>query len=162
MFKSGRESWRASRVEAQTKAMVEMAEAALSMGDALLPAAAERSYLPIEERVAISGLIAEWWTRELPEDRRRLSQFAYEFMRIAEVTVDEFKTILSNARAADLVAKRSLSVQQAIIILLVENSGSRLLEGLQDRGDRFLWISSEMEEISAACKEVPNSVRIRL
>lgn len=78
MYKSEHESWRASRVEAQTKALIEMAEAALTTGETLLPKTAERSYAPIDERVAISGLIAEWWLRDLPNDRRRLSLFVSE------------------------------------------------------------------------------------
>lgn len=162
MFKSSRESWRASRVEAQTKAMVEMAEAALSVGDALLPKAAERSYLPIEERILISGAISEWWTRELPEDRRRLSRFTHDFMNIGGLSVSAFQVVLASARAAELVAKMSLTVQQAIIVLLVENCGSQLVEELSKRGDRFLLISPEMEAVSKPCKEIPRNIRINL
>lgn len=161
MYKTKYESWRASRVEAQTKALVEMAEAALAAGADLLPETAERSYAPIDERVAISGLISEWWTRELPDDRRRLSLFTAQLMSIGKISLEEFESMLAGPRASELREKKSINVQQAIIILMIEFFKDQIVDELQSKGNQFLLITSEMEALSEPCRQVPLEVRIQ-
>jgi ppGpp synthetase/RelA/SpoT-type nucleotidyltranferase len=162
IYKALNESWRASRVAAQTRAAVEMIEAALATGESLLPNDAEQKYTPIDDRVAILGLLLEWWHGDFPENRRRLGLFALDALKLANCSMDEFKRLLSSERGEQLQKLRSISIQQAILILLIENFFESIVQRAQ-RGDiQYLLITREMEDFSDKCKEVPIDIRFKL
>ncbi len=160
VYKSPTESWRANRVAAQTKAAVEMVEAALVAGEGLLPEEAEQQYDPIDNRVYVCGLLLEWWSGDFPENRRRLGMFTLNLLQYVGSNLREFKDLLDTPRARDLKGKKSLSIQQAILILLIENYSTRLIEKLRVHRDCFLLITSEMADLSEACRSIPDDLRI--
>ncbi|MFA6499990.1 MAG: RelA/SpoT domain-containing protein [Desulfurivibrionaceae bacterium] len=162
IYKAHNESWRASRVAAQTKAAVEMIEAALATGESLLPNEAEQRYTPIDDRVAILGLLLEWWHGDFPENRRRLGMFALNALKRANCSLDDFKRLLSSRRGELLQKLLSLSIQQAILILLIENFFDSIVLSAQKGDLQYLLITREMEDFSEKCREVPFEIRFRL
>lgn len=162
IYKAPNESWRSSRVAAQTRATIEMVEAALATGENMLPNEAEQSYKPIDDRVAILGLLLEWWHGEFPENRRRLSIFTLNILKYAGCNTQDFIQLLDSERGQYLQELRSISVQQAILILLLENYFNNIIKKIQQNGNFYLLITREMEDISDKCKEVPVDIRFRL
>jgi ppGpp synthetase/RelA/SpoT-type nucleotidyltranferase len=161
IYKAPTESWRASRVAAQTRATIEIVEAALATGESLLPDEAEQSYAPIDNRIAILGLLLEWWHGEFPENRRRLGLFTVKILELVNCSRDDFKMLLDSARGKYLQELRSISVQQAILILLVENFFNILVQRVQKAENQYLLITKEMEDVSDKCKDVPIDIRFR-
>lgn len=160
VYKTPNESWRASRVAAQTKAAVEMVEASLALGAEFLPEDAAQRYEPIDNRVLVCGLLLEWWHGDFPDNRRRLGIFTVNMLRLACINADEFKTLLESVRARELAAMKSLSVHQAIMILLIEARSGAVLQNLQSGRKRYLLITSDMEALSEACRALPAQVRV--
>jgi len=162
IYKAINESWRASRVAAQTRAAVEMIEAALTTGEGLLPDEADQRYMPIDERVAILGLLLEWWQGEFPGNRRRLGLFALNAIKLVNCSMEDLKIILASERGTYLQGLPSLSIQQAILILIIENYFDILVQRVQKGEIKYLLITREMEDISEKCREVPENIRFRL
>ncbi|CAG1065926.1 hypothetical protein BAC1_01519 [uncultured bacterium] len=162
IYKSPIESWRASRVAAQTRAALEMIEAALATGENLLPDEAAQRYKPIDERIAVLGILLNWWHGPFPENRRRLGIFTLSILEMANLTLEAFSALLETQRARELQNIRSLPVQQAILVILIENSFNSIISKVQKKGNSYLVITREMEDVSEKCKQIPFDIRFEL
>ncbi len=160
-YKASRESWRASRVVAQTRAMVEVADAAIRLEEQFLPLTDDRHYQPIDERSQIADKITAWWKGALPTDLRRLALLTLQLIKSSEVSLDQFETLLASTRGRDLSKKTSLSVQEALLVLIVEHRFNPLVRRLRN-SKRFVLVTPVMETFSPDCAKVPNDVRITL
>lgn len=161
VYKSPNESWRANRVAAQTKAAVEIVEASLALGATLIPEDASQHYEPIDNRVLVCGLILEWWRGEFPNNRRRLGIFTLNLLRLSGIKIDNFRAMLETPRARELTEKKSISVHQAITILLIEERMDAIIQGLRS-GHKHILVTKEMEEISKYCHLLPRDIRVSL
>lgn len=162
IYKAPIESWRASRVAAQTRAAVEMVEAALAIGENLLPDEADQRYKPIDDRVTVLGLLLEWWKGEFPANRRRLGIFTLNSLKLAGLSIVDFQHVLESPRAKEIRNVKSVSLQQAILVLLLEKSLDSIVRNAQEKGDQYLLITREMEDLSSRCRDVPKSIRFSL
>lgn len=160
IYKSPQESWRANRVAAETRALIELAEAALAMGENMLSDSAGLTYKPIDDRVRIANLLAQWWPRDLPENRRRLAIFVQEHLAIAGLSVEQFSALLAADRALELTQRKSLSLHQVVLVLLVEAASDALIRNLP-RKNRFIFVSQAMEDVSELCRNFPAELRVR-
>ena len=159
VYKASIESWRASRVAAQTRAAVEMVEAALGSGESLLPDEADQRFKTIDDRVAVVGHLLEWWRGEVPDNRRRLGVFAVNCLKMANLPLEGFEALLHSERGETLQHVRSLSVQQAFLVLLLENSFDSMVRNVRREEHQYLLITSEMEAVSETCMNVPADIR---
>jgi hypothetical protein len=139
-----------------------MVEASLALGATFLPDDATQSYDPIDNRVLVCGLLLEWWRGEFPDNRRRLGMFALNLLHLARLTTDEFRTMLETPRARELAEKKSLSIHQAIVILLVEERIDLILKELRSGRKRYLVITTQMEDVSEPCRLVPADIRVSI
>ncbi|HEX4435580.1 MAG TPA: hypothetical protein VH061_02175 [Solirubrobacteraceae bacterium] len=159
VYKAKDESWRASRVAAATKAMIETADFALSRPGDFMPVAYDREYKPIDERRALVAALEGWWQGDIPSDRRRVGLFVADMIGLAQVSVEEFRELLSTTRATELAQLKSITVQQAVTILLLETRREQLLMNVR-RKHRFVVVTSEMRDIAPACTEVPEDLLV--
>lgn len=158
VYKARDESWALSRVAAQTRAMVEVADAAIAQAAEAPFNVDQPAHEPIEERRSLTRALDAWWQGDLPEDWRRLGVFVADYIRLAGTTVDDFVSLLETERGQELSGKFSLAVQQAVVVLLLEQHFDVLVKQARRR-NRYLPISSEMLDLSEACGRVPDDVR---
>jgi len=159
IYKAKMEQWNLSRVGAQTKAMVEVADLTLARPQQYMPVDLEQNYLPIEERREIVTALGAWWRAPLPADRRRLGVFAQDLLRLSKWSLDRLQSALASERAGELAAMRSLAVQQALVMLCLEEVGATLVDRAR-RKKHYFVISAEMESLSKACRDVPLDLRV--
>jgi ppGpp synthetase/RelA/SpoT-type nucleotidyltranferase len=161
-YKPAVESWRANRLVAQTRALVELADGALECGEEFLPKTEDRPYAALDDRVASIGIVEKWWkTETLPENKRRFGEFIVEFMKMANVSLQALETLLGSSRAKEIADKLSINVHQGLLILLIENRKDVLIRQLRNQ-KRFVLITQTMEDMSPACREIPHDVRMKL
>jgi ppGpp synthetase/RelA/SpoT-type nucleotidyltranferase len=159
-YKPTVETWRANRVVAQTRALIEMADGALVHGSDFLPQTEDRPNVAIDTRSRLVAAVEKWWKRsDLPENRRRLGIFIFDFIHLASLSVEQFETLLGTPRARELPQKLALNVHQAILVLLIEERNDVLIRNLRSR-KRFALISQSMEDNSPRCKAFPNDIRV--
>ncbi len=161
VYKGASESWRSSRVAAQTKAMIEMVEAVLEIGEGLLPISEEKEYKPINERNNLIQMLKEWWIGDLPTDGRRLGLFVFELLQLAKIDFNEFKSLINSERGLEIRTTASLSIQQAVTLLVVEHGKTDFINRLRSK-NRFIVVTKEMETLSLQCKKVPEETRVKL
>lgn len=161
-YKPAVESWRANRLVAQTRALVELADGALEYGEEFLPKTEDRRYSVLDDRVAAIAIVEKWWGRDgLPENKRRFGEFIVEFMKMANVSLQALETLLGSSRAKEIADKLSINVHQGLLILLIENRKDVLIRQLRNQ-KRFVLITQTMEDMSPICRTVPQDVRISL
>jgi ppGpp synthetase/RelA/SpoT-type nucleotidyltranferase len=159
-YKPAIESWRANRLVAQTRALVELADGALEYGEDFLPKTEDRPYAALDDRVASIAIIEKWWKgNALPENKRRFGEFVVEFMKMASITLQSLETLLGTPRAKEIAEKLSINVHQGILILLIENRKDVLIRQLRNQ-KRFVLITQTMEDMSPICGTIPQDVRI--
>ncbi len=161
VYKGGKETWGLSRLAAETKAIVEVADLALAFPSGLHPESEGRPYPPIDTRRQILTAVEAWWLGELPDNRRRLAVFIKDFVSLAGLSVEKFVDLLNSRRAEELAGMQSISVHQAVIILLLEAAGEQVVIGARKKA-RFLVITSGMKDISSACRTVPEDCLVQL
>jgi ppGpp synthetase/RelA/SpoT-type nucleotidyltranferase len=162
IYKAKEEQWALSRVAAQTKAMVEVADLALSGSSAATPEGPlDGCYPPIEKRRAIVTTLEVWWKGDLPDDRRRLGIFVGDMLRLANWSLERLQGALDSERGCEISGLRSITVQQAVLILILELNFSQIIKQAQLK-KRFLFVSTEMESLSAVCRNVPEDLRVAI
>ncbi len=161
VYKTTRLSWQKSRVFGQIRALFELADSMLSN---IEEAASLQSDEQFPDYISINNLaeiLETKWEDKPWYDLRRTAETVLFYCRLANIDLDQLTNILQEAVNQDVLAARSITPSQAILIALYRFNQREIISNLQSE-DCSLYITEEMLEFFPALKDIPRDKLISL
>lgn len=145
-YKNGRFSWRASRMDAQLRGVLETSDVLIASFEDTAAALPEKTvaYFAIMNEIR-DTLDAHFAEHDCPEDMRRMSIVVKDMMDAAGMAPQDLDAALSDETAQDIMATVSLSPPEKVMATIVRACGQDFCDAYSS--GRRVCISSEMRSL---------------
>ena len=160
-YKTDTLTWQKERTASELRANLELVDVILSDFSKISTIQEEKDYKPYQQRNKIIKLLKDTWSAEkLPQDLRRASIIIEDYLRLAEVTVDDLSSWLSLKKYTYIVEAVSITPCQIIVIILLLEKGTFVEKAKKE--NRYLLITDEMVDICPELKKIDSSCRVNI
>lgn len=160
-YKTDTLTWQKERTASELRANLELVDVILSDFSKISTIQEEKDYKPYQQRNKIIKLLKDTWSAEkLPPDLRRASIIIEDYLRLAEVTVDDLSSWLSLKKYTYIVEAVSITPCQITVIILLLEKGTFVEKAKKE--NRYLLITDEMVDICPELKKIDSSCRVNI
>ena len=160
-YKTDTLTWQKERTASELRANLELVNVILSDFSKISTIQEEKDYKPYQQRNKIIKLLKDTWSAEkLPQDLRRASIIIEDYLRLAEVTVNDLSSWLSLKKYTYIVDAVSITPCQIIVIILLLEKGTFVEKAKKE--NRYLLITDEMVDICPELKKIDSSCRVNI
>jgi ppGpp synthetase/RelA/SpoT-type nucleotidyltranferase len=154
-------TWQKERTAGELRANLELVDAILSDFVKVSTIQEEKDYKPYQRRNEIITLLKSVWSKEkLPEDLRRASIIIEEYLRLAEVKLEDLVDWLNDEKYSYVVNAMSITPCQIIMIILSLEKSVFLTNVKKE--NRYILVTDEMIDVCSELSKIEQSYRVNL